>query len=186
MSSAAKVKSLVLAANDNLRIADNSIDGNDDDSITQLSPRTKRKQRRSKEAEQQQQQQGGQSGGINGGDDGGDYDDNDGGEDDDDDDEEVTRYRDPPEGQVRLRPSRFRGIPATVFIDYPPELGVRRSDTSVLVDLGEGPKRKRMQYSSYWERMCVRNAFLRAGFAKVGGGRVRAGVDVGDVTCNKV
>ncbi len=174
MSSAAKVKSLILAANDSsLRIDDDLIEGSADDSIPQtemLSPRTKRKQRRSKEAEQQQQQQQlqqqhqkQQQHGVQSGDNGDDYEDGE----DDDDDEEVTRYRDPPEGQVRLRPSRFRGIPATVFIDYPPELGVRRTDTSVLVDLGEGPKRKRMQYSSYWERMCVRNAFLRAGFAKV-------------------
>jgi hypothetical protein len=39
-----------------------------------------------------------------------------------DDDPEVN-YRDPPEGYLRLRPSQFHHIPATVFVEYPPELG---------------------------------------------------------------
>jgi hypothetical protein len=43
------------------------------------------------------------------------------GDDTDDDDEEEV-YRDPPTGSVRLRPSTFAGLPATIFIEYPPEL----------------------------------------------------------------
>jgi hypothetical protein len=39
-----------------------------------------------------------------------------------DDDPEVN-YRDPPEGYLRLRPSKFHHLPATVFVEYPPELG---------------------------------------------------------------
>lgn len=39
-----------------------------------------------------------------------------------DDDPEIL-YRDPPEGCLRLRPSRFNLIPGTIFVEYPPELG---------------------------------------------------------------
>ena len=73
-------------------------------------------------------------------------------------------FRDPPIGQVRLRPSSFRNIPATVFIEYPPELKInKRDDDSYLEDLGK----RQLGYMSHWERICIRNAFHRAGFSKV-------------------
>jgi hypothetical protein len=71
-------------------------------------------------------------------------------------------FRDPPEGCVRLRPSGYNGIPATVFIEYPPDLGMKRSDLSVVESLGK----RCLQYNSYWERICIKNAFRRAGFEK--------------------
>ena len=66
------------------------------------------------------------------------------GEDDDDDDdeednaEEVQKlpFRDPPLDCVRLRPSAFNNIPPTVFIEYPPELGMTRQDESEIEELG--------------------------------------------------
>ena len=44
-------------------------------------------------------------------------------EEDGDDDEEEP-YRDPPAGMIRIRPSKFNFIPGTIFIEYPPELGI--------------------------------------------------------------
>lgn len=76
--------------------------------------------------------------------------------------DEVSRFRDPPEGFVRLRPSQFRHIPATVFVEYPPELGLKRQDASQLEPLGV----RRMCFSSHWERACISNAFRRAGFER--------------------
>lgn len=40
-----------------------------------------------------------------------------------DDEDAESAYRDPPEGFIRIRPSRFNYIPGTVFVEYPPELG---------------------------------------------------------------
>ena len=87
-------------------------------------------------------------------------------DDDDEDDavEEVEKlpFRDPPIDCVRLRPSAFRNIPATVFIEYPPELGMTRKDESEIEELGT----RKLGYRSAWERICIRNAFMRAGFVK--------------------
>ena len=74
-------------------------------------------------------------------------------------------FRDPPPDMVRLRPSNFRNIPDTVFIEYPPELNIKRNDVSHLENLGK----RSLGYASHWERICIRNAFHRAGFSKVNG-----------------
>jgi tubulin polyglutamylase TTLL4 len=71
-------------------------------------------------------------------------------------------YRDPPPNMVRLRNSKFTNIPAVVFIEYPPELNIKRDDESETVDLGK----RQLGYQSHWERICIRNAFNRAGFTK--------------------
>jgi hypothetical protein len=89
-----------------------------------------------------------------------DKDDGSGGGDDDDgdadaDDDPEVNYRDPPEGYLRLRPSQFNHIPATVFVEYPPELGLTRKDLSSLEKLG----RRKLHYICYWGRNCVKNAF---------------------------
>ena len=81
------------------------------------------------------------------------------------DDDEESPFRDPPLGYVRLRPSQFKRLPATVFMEYPPELEIKRVDISKLEELGN----RKLYYSSYWERICVKNAFLRAGFTKTEG-----------------
>jgi tubulin polyglutamylase TTLL4 len=88
--------------------------------------------------------------------------DDDGNEDVEKDTDEVSIFRDPPAGQVRMRPSHFQGIPSTVFIEYPPELGIHRIDTNVLEPIGK----RKLVYKSHWERICIKNAFMRAGFAK--------------------
>lgn len=79
------------------------------------------------------------------------------------DDDEEDEYRDSPDGSVRLCPSQFCGLPPTVFFEYPPELRTKRSDASVVEQLGN----RRLCYRSYWERVCIRNAFKRAGFERV-------------------
>ena len=83
-------------------------------------------------------------------------------EDDEGSDEEESSFRDPPAGFVRLRPSQFLNIPSTVFIEYPPELGIKRNDCSKLEEL----RHRRLSFKSHWERICVNNAFRRAGFVQ--------------------
>lgn len=79
-----------------------------------------------------------------------------------DTDEEDT-YRDPPEGCVHLRPSIASPyIPSTIFVEYPPQLKMQRKDAGYIEELGE----RKMGYKSHWERICIRNAFVRAGFKK--------------------
>lgn len=79
-----------------------------------------------------------------------------------DTDEEDT-YRDPPEGCVHLRPSVASPyIPSTIFVEYPPQLKMQRKDAGYIEELGE----RKMGYKSHWERICIRNAFVRAGFKK--------------------
>lgn len=78
------------------------------------------------------------------------------------DEDDESPFRDPPDGCVRLRPSQFNGIPATVFVEYPPELGIQRHDISVIEPLGA----RKLGYKSYWERICIKNAHRRAGFVK--------------------
>lgn len=88
--------------------------------------------------------------------------DNGGSEEAGDDDEEIN-YQDPPEGMIRMRPSKFNDIPGTIFIEYPPELGIKRNDISNLENLGS----RKLFYSSYWGRNCIKNAFKRAGFERL-------------------
>lgn len=87
-----------------------------------------------------------------------------GGEDEEEEDvqdEDIEdKAVDPPEGYIRIRPSKFRMIPATVFVEYPKALGMVRSDTSVL-ELLDG---KDLNYRCQWARNCIKNAFTRAGF----------------------
>lgn len=84
-------------------------------------------------------------------------------DDQDPDDDEIETFRDPPEDGVHLRPSiASPHIPATIFVEYPPELKMRRLDAGHVEELGE----RKMGYKSHWERICVRNAFVRAGFKK--------------------
>ncbi|KAJ1442922.1 tubulin-tyrosine ligase family-domain-containing protein [Ochromonadaceae sp. CCMP2298] len=80
----------------------------------------------------------------------------------DDADDEEEEERGVPAGHVRLRPSQFRNVPPTIFVDYPPELGVRREDLSVIEALGN----RKLGYKCYWERVCIKNAHTRAGFVK--------------------
>ena len=49
-----------------------------------------------------------------------------------------------------------------VFFDYPKDLKKVREDT-YRFDPDDGRK---LRYNSYWERICIKNAFLRAGFEK--------------------
>ena len=79
-------------------------------------------------------------------------------------DEEISAYRDPPEGFIRLRPSKCATLPPTVFFEYPPELRIKRSDRSYLAPMSSLGT---LEYSCHWERNCVKNAFLRAGFSRV-------------------
>ena len=80
----------------------------------------------------------------------------------DEEEEEELVYNPAPEGHCKLRPSNWNNIPSTIFVDYPPELGRVRDDVSVIEPLGA----RKLQYSSHWERVCIRNAFLRSGFTK--------------------
>lgn len=73
-----------------------------------------------------------------------------------------ANIRDPPGEYVRLRPSQFNGIPATVFFEYPAYLLRQRDDVSSLELLGK----RKLRFQTYWERNCIKNAFLRAGFER--------------------
>lgn len=102
---------------------------------------------------------------VKGGDEGDNLEEYDEDDEDDDDEEEVSPasvYLPAPEGHVKLRPSNWRNILSTVFVDYPPELGRVRNDTSVIEPLGQ----RKLLYSSHWERVCIKNAFIRSGFTK--------------------
>ena len=77
-----------------------------------------------------------------------------------DEEDEVSLHRDPPANCVRLRPSQFKGLPATVFFEYPLELKILRDDESYIEPLGD----RKLQYKCYWKRVCIKNAFRRAGF----------------------
>jgi tubulin polyglutamylase TTLL4 len=85
-----------------------------------------------------------------------------GGEEDDDiqDEDREENEVDPPEGFIRIRPSKFKLIPATVFVEYPTGLGMVRADRSALESLRD----KELHYQCQWARNCIKNAFTRAGF----------------------
>ena len=80
-------------------------------------------------------------------------------EDDPDEDKEDDEV-DPPRGHIRLRPSKFKMIPSTVFVEYPKVLEMTRSDNSELQLIEE----QELGYRCKWGRNCIRNAFTRAGF----------------------
>jgi len=86
-------------------------------------------------------------------------DDEDNDEDNGDDEKEVVEV-DVPVGFVRMRPSKFKFIPASVFFEYPKELNMLRKDISTIEKMG----RKSLNYSCQWGRNCIKNAFKRAGF----------------------
>ena len=65
-----------------------------------------------------------------------------------------------PDGFVRMRPSKFKFIPPSVFFEYPKELNMLRKDISSMEKMG----RKSLNYSCQWGRNCIKNAFKRAGF----------------------
>lgn len=81
-------------------------------------------------------------------------------------------------GFVKMRPSAFRRIPATIFVDYPCDLLIRRDDVGEIVALGN----RKLVFRSHWERICIRNAFHRAGFTKSteGGTTLVAYYHIGD------
>jgi tubulin polyglutamylase TTLL4 len=83
--------------------------------------------------------------------------------DDDPTEEAVDSLRDPPEGCVRLRPSQYVGLPSSIYFEYPRELQVRRNDEFVLEKLGT----RKLFFKCYWERICIKNAFTRAGFSRI-------------------
>ena len=76
-----------------------------------------------------------------------------------DEEKEIVEV-DVPLGFVRMRPSKFNFIPASVFFEYPKELNMVRKDVSTIDKMG----RKSLNYSCQWGRNCIKNAFKRAGF----------------------
>ena len=77
----------------------------------------------------------------------------------DDDEIEGTNNR-LPLGTFKLRPSGFR-LPPTVYVDYPSDLNMLRTDVGYLEELGH----RILNYKCSWERNCIKNAFHRAGFS---------------------
>ena len=63
---------------------------------------------------------------------------------------------------MRLRPSQYVGLPSTVYFEYPRELQITRGDVNVVEKLGN----RKLFFKCYWERICIKNAFLRAGFMR--------------------
>ena len=82
------------------------------------------------------------------------------GEEEGDDDKEVEEI-DVPLGFVRMRPSKFKFIPGSVFFEYPKELNMHRKDLSSIEKLG---RKSTLNYHCQWGRNCIKNAFKRAGF----------------------
>ena len=76
-----------------------------------------------------------------------------------DDDEVEASDTQLPAGTFKLRPSGFR-LPPTVYVDYPVDLNVLRTDIGYLEDLGN----RVLHYKCAWERNCIKNGFHRAGF----------------------
>ena len=86
----------------------------------------------------------------------------------------------PVSGEVRCVPSLFPARAPAIYFDYPlvlRELGINRevghpgSDFYV-----EDLKGRKIFYKCVWERNCVKNAFVRAGFRrKISGVQVSCG-----------
>ena len=79
-------------------------------------------------------------------------------EEDDNDKEELML----PSGTFKLRPSGFKGLPPTVYVDYPSDLGIIRTDIGFIEPIGK----RVLHYKCAWERNCIKNGFQRAGFLK--------------------
>ncbi|CAM9545820.1 unnamed protein product, partial [Phaeothamnion confervicola] len=76
---------------------------------------------------------------------------------------EVPDHCVPRNGEVRLTPSLFPGRAATVFFEYPAALNITRSDK---YGLRESLGHRRLLFRTSWERKCVTDAFVRAGFSQ--------------------
>ena len=59
------------------------------------------------------------------------------------------------------------GIPATIFFEYPRDLHMKRDDKSVIEELNG----RKLAFKCYWERICIKNAFIRAGFERINDGK---------------
>mmetsp|Transcript_9416 Transcript_9416/g.35254 ORF Transcript_9416/g.35254 Transcript_9416/m.35254 type:complete len:854 (-) Transcript_9416:251-2812(-) len=81
------------------------------------------------------------------------------------DPEDEPLEKTPP--KVLLTPSLFADRAATIFFEYPPALNVSRLDQPVYSE--ELGRSQRLVYKCYWERNCIKNAFIRAGFARLHG-----------------
>ena len=88
-------------------------------------------------------------------------------DDDADEDDASTELPEPSasssaETSVRLVPSLWAGRPATLFFEYPKELGLSRPGPSLHEPLGT----RKLGFKCAWERNCVKNAFVLAGFGR--------------------
>jgi hypothetical protein len=90
-----------------------------------------------------------------------DYGSDDGRVEDDGDDDEVEIEKLPP-GTFKVRPSGFKGLPPTVYVDYPADLEEIRTDIGSVELLGN----RILHFKCAWERTCIKNCFQRAGFVK--------------------
>jgi len=81
---------------------------------------------------------------------------------DDGEDDEVEVGNKLPMGTFKVRPSGFKGLPPTVFIDYPSDLGITRTDIGYVEPIGN----RTLHFKCAWERNCIKNCFQRAGFSK--------------------
>ena len=77
------------------------------------------------------------------------------------DDEEDLSDRLPP-GTFKVRPSGFKGLPPTVYVDYPADIGLVRTDIGYIEPIGN----RFLHFRCAWERNCIKNGFQRAGFVK--------------------
>ena len=97
-----------------------------------------------------------------------------GGDSENDDDNEKEEQL-LPCGTFKLRPSGFKGLPPTVYVDYPSDLGIIRTDTGYIEPVGK----RFLHYKCAWERNCIKNGFQRAGFSKSDGTFLFLAIDLG-------
>lgn len=83
-------------------------------------------------------------------------------DDEPDEDEVEVVGKEIQEGTFKIRPSGFRCVPPTVYVDYPPDLGIVRNDIYAIEPL----KARVLHFKCHWERICIKNGFQRAGFVK--------------------
>ena len=74
-------------------------------------------------------------------------------DDDQDDDEVEVVGKVVQEGTFKIRPSGFRCVPPTVYVDYPPDLGIDRNDISAIEPL----RSRVLHFKCHWERICIKN-----------------------------
>ncbi|OQR93883.1 tubulin polyglutamylase [Achlya hypogyna] len=97
-------------------------------------------------------------------DDDGDEDEDEGGDDCDDDDEPAQQ---PFKRTLKLQISRFPGRAPTICFDYPADLGVVRMYPPGVATTEVVSETHPVFFKCYWERNCVKNAFVRAGFRRL-------------------